>query len=332
MKNLCTAEDKFWLQNRFVMLYNPRNLLVTGIFFMKKTHIVLLLLIGLIVFLGGMIWQTLSLKRYVVFAGYNKDGVIAPYVLTYLKGLNEIADGVVYIADSELKEGEEKKLKGLVIHTEHKRHNEYDWGSYKRGFNWLKRKGYLSRAKELVFANDSTYAPLGGSFKPMFEKMDKRTDIDFWGDSQNKAFQPHVQSYFMVMRRNVFETWAFQRFMLGIEHLPYSSMYITEYEVALTTRLARLGFKWDSYIDYEHFPLEEGGKIVDINSYPLTAVRDFGHLFLKRRTFTTDLAILEDRGELLRYIAKVYPKNYQEIVCEIEQKFIPVELREERVR
>ncbi|MBO5038743.1 MAG: hypothetical protein J6C85_04740 [Alphaproteobacteria bacterium] len=272
--------------------------------------------IGLVLLIVALAWEKAP-KRCVVFAGYNAEGRIAGYVLSYLKALNEIAPScVIYIADSTLKEGEEKKLDGLVLYTEHKRHNEYDWGSYKRGFNWLKENGYLDKIDELVFANDSCYAPLSGSFEPMFKKMAGRKELDFWGDLQNTAFNPHVQSYFMVFRKKVICSRAFAAFLNSVQHQAYSSYYIQLYETALTPRLESLGYKWDSYMPYQKLSFLELG---DKNSYPLTMIRDFGHEFLKRRTFTNNLAIMEDKKALLELIKERYPERYEEIMAEIKQ-------------
>lgn len=292
---------------------------------MKKTHILALLLLIAIALTATLIWLHTPHKRYAVFAGYNSNGTIPPYVITYLKGLNEVADGVVYIADSELKAGEEEKLKGLTIHTEHTRHNEYDWGSYKRGYNWLKQNGYLDNAKELIFANDSTYAPIGGSFKPMFKKMDKQKNLGFWGDSQNTHFTTHLQSYFLVFRRPLFTSQAFHRFVNSVTHQPDDSMYITEYEIQFTPRFAALGYAWRPYIPYEKLQYLD---MSDKNSYPYTLITKYNHVFLKRRTFTEKLMVLEDRAELLRHLAKTSPKNYEDIKKDIAPHFIPDDLKE----
>ena len=261
--------------------------------------------------------------RYAVFAGYNADNTIHPYIITYLKGLNEVTDGVVYIADSELKQEEYKKLKGLVIHTEHKPHSEYDWGSYKRGFNWLKENGYLKKADEIIFANDSCYAPMK-SFKPMFKEMSKRQDLDFWGDLQNTKFTNHLQSYFLVFRSRVFLNPKFNSFINSITHQMDSSLYITEYEVKLTPELQKIGFKWDSYMPYQKL---QDLALPDKNSYPYTMISKYNHQFLKRRTFTEKLAIMESTDELLSYIYNNYPEQYEEIAQEIAPHFIPENLR-----
>jgi len=264
--------------------------------------------------------------RYAVFAGYNPDGTIHPYVITYLKGLNEVADGVVYVADSTLKPAEEEKLKQLTIHYENIRHEEYDWGSYKRGFNWLKDNGYLEKADEIIFANDSCYAPLT-SFKPMFKAMAKRKDLDFWGDLQNTRFNPHVQSYFMVLKKQVFNARQFQHFINAVRHQVDSSLYITAYEVKLTPYLENFGFKWDSYMPYQELSyLADSEK----NSYPLTLVKKYGHQFIKRRIFTNSLMNYENEGALLRYVYEVNPARYFDIASEVPEWFIPDDLKEKK--
>lgn len=281
-----------------------------------KSHLKMLIIIGLIILLAGatlFIIKQNHPKRYAVFAGYNADATIHPYVISYLKGLNEVTDGVVYIADSGLSPKEAEKLKDLTIHYENKRHGEYDFGSYKRGYEWLKKNGYLDNADELIFANDSTYAPMK-SFKPMFAAMEKRPELDFWGDLQNTRFVPHVQSYFMVFRRRVIQSKLFNDFISSVEKQVHNSLYILKYEVNLTPTLAKAGYKWDSYMPYKKMSDLE---LEDKNSYPLTLLSKYNHQFLKRRTFTTDLEIREDKGELLKYIEQNYPERHKEIMAEV---------------
>ena len=281
---------------------------------MKNKKQIIFIMLAILITVMAVILYPKKTNRYAIFAGYNANQTISDYVITYLKGLNEVTDGVIYIADSELKEEEYSKIKDLVIHTEHKRHNEYDWGSYKRGFNWLKEHDYLEKAEELIFANDSCYAPMK-SFKPMFETMKKRKELNFWGDLQNTVFTNHIQSYFIVLRKPIIRSKAFQQFINSVTHQEYSSMYITEYEVKLTPMLENLGYKWDSYMPYDKLQHLELG---DKNSYPLTIIKDFNHQFLKRRTFTTNLPIMESKEELLDYIKTTYPKRYEEIIKEIK--------------
>ena len=255
-------------------------------------------------------YKLCHITRYAIFAGYNKNGIIEPYVITYLKGLNEVTDGIVYITDSPLNEGELKKLKGInIIHNEHKRHNEYDWGSYKRGFNFLKNNKYLEKTDELIFANDSCYAPLS-SFKPMFKAMQKKSELDFWGDLQSTKYKTHIQSYFMVFRQPVIKSKSFQNLLNSITHYHDSRYYILKYELEATKLLQNLGYKWDTYMPYNKLSHLD---IPEKNSYPLTLIKDFNHQFLKRRTFTEKLEILESIPDLLDYLKQHHPKTYDDI-------------------
>jgi rhamnosyltransferase len=116
------------------------------------------------------------------------------------------------------------------------------------------------------------------SFKPMFEKMSQNKDIDFWGNTQNIAFKPHIQSYFMVFRKPVINSKKFASFINNVTHQINNAGYIANYEIQLPSYLANFGYKWDTYIPYQELShLKEP----DNNSYPLTLIRDYNNQFLK---------------------------------------------------
>ena len=100
------------------------------------------------------------MKRVAIFASYNKQGIIADYILYYLRGLQSVVESIIYISDNAVKPEEQKKLDGIVIYKECKRHGCYDFGSYRRGFEWADNNGILDDADELIFCNDSCYGPV----------------------------------------------------------------------------------------------------------------------------------------------------------------------------
>lgn len=284
----------------------------------QRRHIIIAAIIALLCF-GTIAWIKINhTVRYAVFAGYNADGTLHPYVISYLKALNKITDGVVYVSDSKLDPKEEEKLKKLTIHYENKRHQEYDFGSYKRGYNWLNNNGYLDKADELILANDSTY--LLTDLEPMFDEMAKHKELDFWGVTQNHKFSRHVQTYFIVFRKKAFKSRRLAYFLNSVTHQDYPPMYILRYEIKLTPMLENLGYRWATYVPYDEFKSFE---LTDNNSYPLTLISKYHFPFLKRRTFTTLLDVREDKTELLRYIKKHYPESYAEIKTEIDPEFLP---------
>ena len=67
--------------------------------------------------------------RIVIFAAYDKLGIVREDVLTYLHYLKEIADRIIFISDNTASKGEEKKLHKLVDYAQFQPHGEHDFGS-----------------------------------------------------------------------------------------------------------------------------------------------------------------------------------------------------------
>ena len=78
-----------------------------------------------------------SNKNTTIYAAYSEDGIISDYVVTYLKKLKEISPNIIYVTDNQMSKNELRKIKPYVNHVIAHRHGEYDWGSFKRGYNWL---------------------------------------------------------------------------------------------------------------------------------------------------------------------------------------------------
>ena len=276
----------------------------------KQKTLLSITAIILIVFIASFFLYVKTYTRYAVFAGYNPIGKLEPYVITYLQGLNEVTDGIVYITDTYLDKSEQKKLEGInIIYQLHSPHGEYDWGSYKLGYNWLKQKGLLKKADEIIFANDSTYAPIT-SFKPMFLSMLLRPHLDFWGDLKNINHTPHLQSYFLVFRSPVFTSQVFDKFINSITQLPSREDYIKKYELTLTQTLSSHGFTWDCYLPYNELSTTP---LNDKNSHPIKLIKDYNHQFIKRRTFIGGMVIIEKLDYILNYLKTHHPKTYEDI-------------------
>lgn len=200
------------------------------------------------------------MKRAAVFAHYDKDSVIDDYVIYYLNGLKEVAQTIVFVSCCDLPVEEISKLNGIVSYVIAEKHDEYDFGSYKRGFLYLKDR--LNEFDELIFANDSCYGPLYPLNK-VFSKMEKEV-CDFWGITKNNygykkklchffAKRPHIQSYFIVFRKDVFTSDLFVDFMKSVEHQNIKKQIVSKYEIGLTELFVKHGFKFKTYINaYEN--------------------------------------------------------------------------------
>lgn len=281
---------------------------------MQKRFIITIFSIFLLVILSLLGLQAYNKPiRYAVFAGYNENGIIKDYVITYLKGLDEVTDGIVYIADSPLNDGELNKLKDInILYTKHSRHEEYDWGSYKRGYNWLKENKYLEKADELIFANDSCYAPLT-SFKPMFKTMDNKKELSFWGNTISTFSNKHIQSYFIVFRKNVINSQTFNNFINSITKQEKHIDYIYKYEISLTPILRSNSFYYSSYtpdVNLEVSNIHKQNPCI----YPLTYMKKYKNQFIKRKIFTQTPSKIEDsKSELILYLKTNHPNTIKDI-------------------
>ena len=80
--------------------------------------------------------------RLFLFAGYDKDNIVADSLVYYVKTLSKYGDVIVCI-DNDLPQTEIQKIKPFAIHTIAQRHGEYDFGSYKRAYQYARDKKIL---------------------------------------------------------------------------------------------------------------------------------------------------------------------------------------------
>ena len=192
--------------------------------------------------------------RMAVFAMFSEDGIIDNNVLTYLNGLLEVVDNIVLVADNPIRETEIEKIKRIVCHCEFSRHLEYDFGSYRRGWEYIITKyDLLNKPREIVFCNDSCYGPVC-SFDKVFSEMSGKYDL--WGLTANNFIEKHIQSYFFVADSSVFLSEKFKKFFCSIRPEKTVSDVIRNYEIKMTRAItdddSRIGI-WINLDDDETY-------------------------------------------------------------------------------
>ena len=178
------------------------------------------------------------MKRVVLFAHFDKQNIIDPYVVIYLEELKKYSE-IIFISDGDLAKLETEKIKDLCFDIIAKKHGEYDFGSYKKGFQLLQNKypQKFQEIDELLFVNDSCY--LIGNLKQIFADMEKKQDFDFWGltDDYNNFHKDRVYyigTFFITFRRSVFLESFFLNFIQQITKLSGHKEIVTKYEVGLS--------------------------------------------------------------------------------------------------
>ncbi|WP_421612200.1 glycosyltransferase [Agrobacterium tumefaciens] len=184
-------------------------------------------------------------KCVAVFACFSKTGKLAKYVEYYLRQLRTVCDKIVVVADNDFSKHDLETLGSIASHVIAKPHGEYDFGSYKRGFEHANKSGWLNDADELLLCNDSCVGPLF-PIEQVFSSM-RDAACDFWAITDNDQFQYHLQSYFVCLNRNVFSSDAFAGIINSVEKKDNVNEVIAEYEIGLTAKLRAAGFKAGVY-------------------------------------------------------------------------------------
>ena len=197
----------------------------------------------------------MSKKRAIIFAGYSYDGSIFKDIYPYLEELRNYADYIVAVYDNaDLNNDEKQKLVSKYVDAcilGH--HGEYDFGSYKRGFFFLKKQGILDSVDKLLLCNDSVIFQ-GRSLAPFF----KREEIkDFYGFTSYKKgmhpdtfewdFIPHIQSYFLSIAKEIYSTDWFCEFMASVKRENHKYNVIAKYEIGISKLIESHGYKLSSF-------------------------------------------------------------------------------------
>ena len=179
-------------------------------------------------------------------------------------------------------------------------HGEYDFGSYKRGYQYALKHGLLEEADELVLCNDSCFSVM--DFDDMFSQMSRRS-CDFWGVTDSIEIQYHLQSYFLVFKKNVFTHKEFANFLNSVVRQDNVNDVIKKYEIALTPFLQNINFTSDVFIKHQ--------EKINPTMKPITLL-EHNIPLIKRRIFVL-YGASEESVRLLLFKLKEHRDSYIDI-------------------
>ena len=195
-------------------------------------------------------------KIAAVLAMHNNYGFFDDNLVDYLTEIKKHVGYIILVSDHPICITEIKKIDKIVDAVILKKHKEYDFGSYKRGFNLLTKIGLTNRIQNIVFVNDSVMFVGDSLEKPFLELKDN----DFYGITQhaygytkNKVnnygwiYSPHLQSYFFSVSSKIFREKWFNSFIQNIKYEKSKKDIIINYEMGLSKLILNKGFSLSSY-------------------------------------------------------------------------------------
>ena len=243
------------------------------------------------------------MKRLFLFAFFDPQGVVGETALRYLEALHGLGD-IVLAADCALLPAEAEKLAPLVVSYTASRHEEYDFGSYKRAFQQADLAGY-----DFVYlVNDSVVGPLY-PLEPYLQRME-----DLGVDAFGLAVHPsrkgsHLQSWFIGLKPAVFQAPWFEDFLSGVKAEGSKELVCERYENGLTRLLEAHSIPFEGLYELK-------GKSVYNDVWRLCRK---GFPFLKRSAFT------RHGGSLGPAVAKVLsvadPSMAKAVVADLDRLY-----------
>lgn len=145
-------------------------------------------------------------KRVALIAHWDPKGKIAAYVRYYAQKLRDAGFAVILTSSDAVALPDD--IAALPFHAiVYRDCPGYDFSSWKAA---LKIFPSLFLAEELLLTNDSIFGPVG-DLAPLLESM-QAVDCDFWGLIESHALAPHLQSFFLLFKRDALVHPAFREF------------------------------------------------------------------------------------------------------------------------
>ena len=177
-----------------------------------------------------------KMNRAIVFVHYDRHNIVDPYVYHYLEELQKNASHITFVSTAKLQEEDIKTLSNYCSEVIVRENIGYDFMSYKVGLESFDYKTY----DEVLICNDSVYGPLY-PMQQLFEAMQAKK-CDFWGITDNTDMGYHIQSYFMLVKKSVLQSSAFEKFWDNVEILHNKDEIIQRYEIGFSQSLINEGF------------------------------------------------------------------------------------------
>ncbi|RKX93226.1 MAG: hypothetical protein DRP84_08785 [Spirochaetes bacterium] len=182
------------------------------------------------------------MKKICVYAHYNSENKIAPYVLYCLDKMREEGIRILFVSASRLSLINESRLSNVVEKIIYVPNIGCDFYMWEAGIEYLSNK--ILEIDSLILLNSSVLGPIF-SLQDFFKKMDIK-NLDFWGISDSYEIRYHVQSYFLVFNRKVINSEVFRDYWSNLVPL-HKDDVIRIYEVQLSKYFNERGFTSDVY-------------------------------------------------------------------------------------
>lgn len=251
-----------------------------------------------------------------VFAGHCRGGAVPGSTQLWVEALRQVSSQVVLVFDNAVIHWPEAWQGAAELALLCEAHGEYDFGSYKRGLVEAQRRGWLAAAPQVLLCNDSVVGPLA-PLEPLLERMCANQD-EAWGLIHSLQRTPHLQSWFLVLGRQVIAHPLVQAFFEGVSRQPHRQAVIETYELGFSRALLAAGFPLQGWIKAEQWRHPGHGQRVGNPCMFPTGMVQLGIPLIKRRALREPAANADGIEATCRLIAERQPPLWQCLLQDTE--------------
>jgi lipopolysaccharide biosynthesis protein len=188
-------------------------------------------------------------RTLVLFAHFDLQGVVDPYVVYYLEALHRLGATIVFVSASPSLTPESVAPIRSVCAGIYTRHTlSLDFGSWHLAWCLLRARGWsLDQFDRLVIANDSVYGPL----YPLEDMWSSFHGADMYGAIESTELKRHLQSYFLAWDLNERTRPFLNDFWDGFEYVVDKLLLIRRYEVGVSTLARRAGLSMKPFLSVD---------------------------------------------------------------------------------
>lgn len=263
-------------------------------------------------------------KYCCLFNHYNSQGGIYTYVNALLDIFVPLDCETVVISNSPIKNEETKaSIESNYRCKIYVRENKgIDFGAWQ----WAMQQNLIPADTEhLILVNDSMFGPFF-DLLPLIEKMSKTSTVDFWGLTDNYQVAWHIQSYFVVFKRQAFQSPAFKKIFAQNFGNKTKLEIIKDGEIKLSQELIKAGFRGNVLFPYKSLDSEENN-LFNHNSTHLfwdTLITKSKYPFLKRELLLQNPENIQNLNSVFQLIRKTSDFNIELIKAFIIDSLKPV--------
>jgi lipopolysaccharide biosynthesis protein len=187
-----------------------------------------------------------SRRTLALFAHFDPQGVVDPYVVYYLRALHGLGSTIVFVSGSPtLRPESVDPIRPLCAGIFTRRTLSLDFGSWHLAWSILRRRGWsLDQFDRFVIANDSVFGPLF----PIEEMWTSFHDADMYGAIESAEQSPHLQSFFLAWDLNARTRRFLNDFWDEFQYIVDKDILIQRYEIGLTERARGAGLSIRPFI------------------------------------------------------------------------------------